>query len=250
YKGLPLLAGQGMIDITGKPLAAMYFMQTVWGLRKTPFIGVRPLNHADEKPTTGAWQFTNAIDSWTWHGYEGKKAVVEVYTDAQSVRLELNGKEIGTKPVKKYKVIFQAVYTPGTLTAVALDESGREISRHSLKTGSRNMKLSVIPNKKDLKADGQSLCYLPIEFADENGELLPFMEQPVTVKVEGAGKLQGLGSALCKTDERYVDNTFNSYRGRLLAVVRAKTEAGAVKVTVTSKDVEPVEIELNVCGSR
>jgi len=38
YKGLPLLAGQGMIDITGKPLASMAFMQTVWGLRKKPFI--------------------------------------------------------------------------------------------------------------------------------------------------------------------------------------------------------------------
>ncbi|MCM1268896.1 MAG: DUF4982 domain-containing protein [Bacteroidales bacterium] len=249
YKGLPLLAGQGMIDITGKPLAAMYFMQTVWGLRKTPFIGVRPLNHAGEKPTSGAWQFTNAIDSWTWHGYEGTKAVVEVYTDAPSVRLELNGKEIGTKPVKKYKAVFKAAYAPGTLTAVALDENGREISRHSLKTGGRNMKLSVTPHRKELRADGQSLCYLPIEFTDENGELIPDREQPVTVKVEGVGKLQGLGSALCKTDERYVSNTFNSYRGRLLAVVRAGTEAGAVKVTVTSRDVEPVVIELNVCGS-
>ena len=103
YQGLPLLAGQGMIDITGKPLAAMYFMQTVWGVRREPFIGVRPLNHAKEKPSTGAWQFTNAIDSWTWHGYEGTKAVVEVYADAASVRLEQNGKEIGTRPVKKYK---------------------------------------------------------------------------------------------------------------------------------------------------
>jgi hypothetical protein len=60
---LPLLAGQGMIDITGKPLASMYFMQIVWGLRKDPFIGDRPLNHAKEAPSTGAWQFTNAIDS-------------------------------------------------------------------------------------------------------------------------------------------------------------------------------------------
>ncbi|MCM1538533.1 MAG: DUF4982 domain-containing protein [bacterium] len=244
YKGLPLLAGQGMVDITGKPLAAMYFMQVVWGMRKTPFIGVRPLNHADEKPTTGAWQFTNAIDSWTWHGYEGTKAVVEVYADAASVRLELNGKEIGAKPVKKYKAIFKTAYTPGTLTAVALDESGREISRHSLSTAGKKIKLSVMPDKTDLKADGQSLCYLPIEFTDENGELIPYMEQPVTVKVEGAGKLQGLGSALCKTDERYVDDTFNSYRGRLLAVVRTGTEAGTVTVTVTNRDVKSVRIEL------
>ncbi|MCM1194160.1 MAG: DUF4982 domain-containing protein [Acetatifactor muris] len=246
YKGLPLLAGQGMIDITGKPLAAMYFMQTVWGLRKTPFIGVRPLNHASEKPSTGAWQFTNAIDSWTWHGYEGTKAVVEVYADAASVRLELNGREIGTKPIKKYKTIFKTAYAPGTLTAVALDGSGREISRHSLCTGGKEIKLSVKPDKMVLKADGQSLCYLPIEFTDENGELIPYIEQPVTVKVEGAAMLQGLGSALCKTDERYVSNTFDSYRGRLLAVVRAGVDAGDVTVTVTSKDMKPVKIELTV----
>ncbi|MCM1542720.1 MAG: DUF4982 domain-containing protein [Blautia sp.] len=248
YKGLPLLAGQGMIDITGKPLAAMYFMQVVWGLRKTPFIGVRPLNHADEKPTTGAWQFTNAIDSWTWHGYEGTKAVVEVYADAASVRLELNGKEIGTKPVKKYKAIFKTAYAPGTLTAVALDADGREISRHGLSTGGKEIKLSVIPNKTALKADGQSLCYLPIEFTDEKGELIPYIEQPVTVRVEGAARLQGLGSALCKTDERYVSNTFYSYRGRLLAVVRAGTDAGAVTVTVTSKNMKQVEIGLTTAG--
>jgi len=246
YKGLPLLAGQGMIDITGKPLASMYFMQVVWGMRKEPFIGVRPLNHTGEKPSTGAWQFTNAIDSWTWHGYEGTKAVVEVYADAASVRLELNGKEIATQLVKKYKTVFKVPYAPGMLTAVALDADGKEISRHSLKSGSKTSKLTVKPDKQILKADGQSLCYLSIEFTDENGELLPYIEQPVTVQVEGAATLQGLGSALCKTDERYVGNTFHSYRGRLLAVLRAGTVAGKVNVTISSGNMKPVTMELEV----
>ena len=246
YKGLPLLAGQGMIDITGKPLASMYFMQVVWGLRKAPFIGVRPLNHANEKPSSGAWQFTNAIDSWTWHGYEGTKAVVEVYADAASIRLELNGKEIATKLIKKYKTIFKLPYVPGTLTAIALDDSGKEISRYSLHTGGKEMKLTVTPNKQSMASDGQSLCYLPIEFTDGNGELIPYMEKPVTVKVEGAATLQGLGSALCKTDERYDSDSFNSYRGRLLAVLRAGTEPGKVKVTIKSNHMKPVELELEV----
>jgi len=246
YKGLPLLAGQGMIDITGKPLASMYFMQVVWGLRKAPFIGVRPLNHAGEKPSTGAWQFTNAIDSWTWQGYEGTKAVVEVYADAASIRLELNGKEIVTKPIKKYKTMFKVPYAPGELTAVALDESGKEISRHSLYTGGNEMKLSVTPNKQIMAADGQSLCYLPIEFTDEMGELIPYVEQPVTVQVEGAATLQGLGSALCKTDERYDSDSFTSYRGRLLAVLRAGTVPGKVKITITSAGVLPITMELEV----
>lgn len=246
YKGLPLLAGQGMIDITGKPLAAMYFMQIVWGMRKAPFIGVRPLNHAKEKPSTGAWQFTNAIDSWTWHGYEGTKAVVEVYADAASIRLELNEKVIGTKPVRKYKTIFKIPYAPGVLTAVALDENGNEISRHTLQTGGKEIKLTVKPDKRRLCADGQSLCHLPIEFTDEHGELIPYIEQSVTVKVEGAAALQGLGSALCKTDERYDGDTFTSYRGRVLAVIRADTEPGNVHIQISSKGVTPISIEVEV----
>ena len=246
YKGLPLLAGQGMIDITGKPLASMYFMQIVWGLRKEPFIGVRPLNHAKEAPSTGAWQFTNAIDSWSWAGYEGEKAVVEVYSDASDVRLILNGKEIGTKPVKKYKAIFKLPYQPGTLTAEALDEQGNVTSIHSLTTAGAETVLTVKPEKQVFCANSQDLCYLPIEFTDKTGNLKPYVEQRVEVTVDGAATLAGFGSSLCKTDEVFDKNYHNSYRGRCLAVLRAGSIPGKVTVTVTSAGVEPATIEVEV----
>lgn len=246
YKGLPLLAGQGMIDITGKPLASMYFMQIVWGLREKPFIGVRPLNHAKEAPSTGAWQFTNAIDSWSWQGYEGEKAVVEVYADAAAVRLLINGKEIGTKQVKKYKVMFKLPYEPGTLTAEALDDKGVIISSHSLTTAGDETVLTVRPDKKALQANSQDLCYLPIEFTDKAGNLKPYMEQRVEVTVDGAAALAGFGSALCKTDEVFDKNYHNSYRGRCLAVLRVGNTPGNAFITVKSSGMEPVTIEVEV----
>jgi len=244
YKGLPLLAGQGMIDITGKPLASMYFMQVVWGLRKEPFIAVRPINHAKEKPSTGAWQFTNAIDSWTWHGFEGERATIEVYADAHAVKLLLNGKEIGVKKIKKYKAIFKAKYEPGELIAVALDEEGNEIGKTTLRTGKKDISLTAKPEKDTITADKKSLCYIPIEFTDKEGELLPYIEETVKVTVEGAAELLGLGSALCKTDERYISDNFKSYRGRLLAVLRSNGEKGKVKVTISSDICENITIEL------
>lgn len=246
YKGLPLLAGQGMIDITGKPLASMYFMQIIWGLRKKPFIGVRPVNHAKEAPSTGAWQFTNAIDSWSWQGYEGTKAIVEVYADAASVRLKLNGSEVGTKAVKKYKALFKVAYKSGTLMAEALDEQGKVISSHSLTTAGPETVLTVKPDKNVLRANNQDLCYLPIEFTDKAGNLKPYVEQRVEIDVSGAATLAGFGSALCKTDEVFDKNYHDSYRGRALAVLRAGKTPGKAFVTVNSTGVEPVTVEVEV----
>ena len=246
YKGLPLLAGQGMIDITGKPLASMYFMQIVWGLRKEPFIGVRPVNHAKESPSTGAWQFTNAIDSWSWQGYEGTKTTVEVFADATSVRLKLNGMDIGTKPVKKYKAIFKLPYQPGTLTAEALDDKGNVISSHSLTTASAVTVLTVRPEKTVLRANNQDLCYLPSEFTDLKGNLKPYIEQRIEITVDGAVTLAGFGSALCKTDEVFNKNYHNSYRGRALAVLRAGDVPGKATITVKSEGIEPVTVEVEV----
>ncbi len=247
YKGLPLLAEQGMIDITGDPLAQMAFMQTVWGLRKEPYLAVRPLNHSRETPSKGAWQFTNAIASWNWQGYEGEKTVAEVYSDAYAVCLELNGRKIGEKKVKNFKALFNVKYEPGILTATSLDERGKRLSSVSLETGGEKTVLRIKTDKTVLKANGQDLCFAEIEFTDENGNRKPYIEQPVEIKVTGSGALlQGFGSALNKTDETFSKPVHDSYRGRVIAVFRAGYEEGILHIRAESKGVGPQEFEIEV----
>lgn len=246
YKGLPLLAGQGMIDITGKPLASMYFMQVVWGLRKEPFIGVRPLNHARERPSTGSWQFTNAIDSWNWQGYVGEMSFIEVYSPGVFIRLSLNGREIGTKKLKDYKAVFKAKYSPGRLTAEALDESGNVLASHHLESGSGETRLLLRADRSNLTANGADLCFVEIEFTDENGALKPCIERRIDLEVTGAAKLIGFGSALCKTDEVFDKTYHNAYRGRALAVLQAGNEAGKVRITAKSEGALSANMEMDV----
>ena len=216
-------------------------------MRKSLYLAVRPVNHSGERPKTGAWQFTNAISSWNWQGFEGKKTIAEVYSDAYAVRLFLNGKKIGEKRVKKYKALFGVRYAPGTLVAVALDESGKELSRTSLITGGRETFLRIKVDKTVLRANGQDLCFAEIEFVDKSGNIKPYIEQPIEIKALGsAAVLQGFGSALCKTDEVFTASRHNSYRGRALAVFRAGYTTGKVQVTVTSAGVVSQTFEIEV----
>ena len=225
YPGLPLLAGQGMIDITGKPLATMAFMQIVWGVRKEPFLAVSPLNHAHETPSKGAWQFTNGIDSWTWQGYEGENATVEVYSAEPRVRLKLDGRTVGERKTKNNRAVFRLRYAPGTLRAEALSEDGKIISTSELKTGGSETILSIRPEKAVAKPG--DIVYVPIEFTDKDGVLKPYLEKTVALSITG-GELLGFGSALCKTDEVFDQPHHRTYRGRALAVVRAGAQKNVI----------------------
>lgn len=51
--------------------------------------------------------FKDNIASWTWPGYEGKPAIVDVYSDAQEVELFLNGKSLEKKQQEKKMVSLQ-----------------------------------------------------------------------------------------------------------------------------------------------
>ena len=224
----------------------MAYLQVVWGLRKEPFIGVHPLNHAKESPTKGSWQFTDAVDSWNWPGYADTKATIEVYAPGNAVRLLLNGKEIGTKGLKDFKAVFTTRYQPGTLTAEALDAGGRVLSSYSLSGGTGEIRLCAVPEKRTLRAGSTDLCYLPIEFVDGDGKQLPTIEQPVEVLADGGVSLIGMGSALYKTDESFLQNHCRAYRGRALAVLKAGSKPGKAAVTINSAGVEPVTIYLEV----
>ncbi len=246
YRGLPLLAGQGMIDITGKPLAAMAYLQIAWGLRDDPYICVRPINHADETPSKGSWQFTNAIDSWSWDGFEGKTATVEVYANAHSATLYLNDKKIGNKRLKNNKALFFVPYERGCLYTEVFDKDGKLLGKAELRSGGKETVITAVPEKKTIRSGGGDLCYIPIEFTDKNGILKPFIEEEIKLTVEGAVTLAGLGSALCKTNERFTSDRYTAYRGRCLAVIRSKRECGTARITVSAEGFEPAVLEIEV----
>lgn len=222
-----LLAGAGVIDICGIPDGSCRYASTVWGLEKKPRIAVKPVNHPGIKPAKSVWRGTNAIESWAWAGCEGNKAEVEVYAQAASVELLLNGKSLGRKKIKACKAVFKIKYAPGTLAAVSYDAGGRELGRGELHSAAGRNSIAIKPEVSAATA-GQ-IVYIPVEISGENGVVESNADRKLTLTVTG-GELLGFGSANPCTEEQYHVGSFTTYFGRALAVVRMEKNC---TVTVT-----------------
>ncbi len=245
--GLIISGGAGVIDICGKKRPEVGWNQSIWGLSHKPVIGVEPVNHADDFQAVSMWRNTDAVESWSWEGYKGKRTKVIVYADGAQAELLINGKTFAKKKVNECKAIFKKVpYVPGRLTAKIYDASGRIISENTLKSAKGETRITLSPEKTVLHANGQELCYLDIELTGENGVTKASSDQKLTVKVEGAGTLQAFGSARPYMAENFYSDTHTTYYGKAQAIIRAGYEPGEVKVTVSGDGLEEKSVTLKV----
>ncbi len=228
------LAGMGDIDILGNRRAVSFVREIVFGQRKAPFIAVEPVDHHGDTPSQSAWPWKDERISWTWRGHEGRPAVVNVYSDAAEVELFLNGRSLGRQPAGEkngFAARFETSYQPGELKALCYRD-GKAAETDVLRTAGEDAHLHVEADRATLKADGADLCYVMVSLRDNAGSLDPQAVKEVTVTVEGAGVLQGMGNADVETENRYDNNTWQTFGGYVLAVVRAGTEPGSIAVKV------------------
>lgn len=224
-------AGAGRIDLTGKPLGEALYTRVAFEQDSGPFLAVRPICHAGRSHSPSAWKMTNAMPTWSFRGWEGKPAHVEVYARADSVELLLNGASLGRKQVKNNCVFtFQVPYANGKLEAVAYDAPGHEISRSTLETAGEETILRAVPEETMVRAG--HLSFIRLQYTDSNGIVKPCERGVLDVKVEG-GRLVGLGSACPYYERSYLDSTCDTYYGEALAIVEA---GSGDQVTLTAGD--------------
>ncbi len=225
-----ILGGAGVIDILGNSDASCGLARVVWGITKKPVIGVRPVNHPGVRVSKSVWRGTNAMESWSWKNCDGNKALIDVFADANTVELKINGKSKGKKKIKEYQAMFKTKYESGTIEIIAYDEQGTQISSSSLCSATGNNQIVVTREKNTYK--DSDIAYFKIEVQGENGIVESNEDRKLKVSVEG-GELLGFGSANPCTEEQYHTGEFTTYYGKAQAIVRI-TDASAFKINVTS----------------
>ncbi len=226
-----LSAGSGRVDLMGYENGEAAYTRIAFEQEEGVRLAVRPVCMTGWH-SPSSWKMTDAIESWSYRGHEGKKAVVEVYSRADTVALLINGREVSRKKMgKSFVKHFTLPYENGELIAVGYDASGREMGRRSLVTAGESTVLNVQSESPVTGKDG--LAYVQIAYTDENGVWKPDEKHRVRVRVEG-GKLLGLGNACPFNPDGFLKDNTGTYYGRALAVVQA--DEGADKVTVTVED--------------
>lgn len=235
----------GDLDLIGYRRPISYLREIVYGLRKEPYLAVVRMNRAHMKCSKTPWMYKDNIASWTWPGYEGKTAFVDIYADAEEAELFLNGHSLGKKPAgeeHEFTASFEVPYAPGELMAVSYRE-GKEIGRFSLVTAGEEVQLCAEADKKELRADGEDLSFITVKLTDSAGIENLNASRKVSVSVKGAGRLEAMGSADPKSLGSYDDSEWETYDGYVMAVVRAGEEEGMIEVTIAAQGCE----DRNIC---
>ena len=231
------LAGIGDIDILGDRKPISYLRQAVFGIGHAPSIGVLRMDKAGIEVGKTPWMWKDNLASWTWPGYEGETASVDVYANADEAELFLNGESLGKQENtadKKNTLVWEVPYAHGILKAVSYNKGG-EVGTATLESAGKVEKIRLSADRTEIVADGNDLSYITLELVDSKGIRNQLAEELVAFSIEGDATIEGVGNANPMSIESFVANSRKTWRGSNLLVVRSGKSSGRIIVTATVK---------------
>lgn len=206
----------GQMDTAGFPKDSYYVFRAEWtDVRKDPMVHVYPY-----------WDFN-----------PGQQVDVRITSNAPEVELFVNGVSQGKQRIDHQKGTvlqpsWKVPYEPGSICAVAYDETGREIARQERHSFGNTDHYVVKANKMSLQADGEDMIFVEISAKDREGYPVENASDYVRVTVKGAGRLVGLDNGDSTDYDAYKGTVRKLFQGKLLAMIAAKTTPGEIRVTV------------------
>ena len=218
----------GCMDVCGFPKTAFYIHQTQWLPESQPVLQL--VNH------------------WNWSKDSiGKNIRVMAMSNAETIKLKLNGKVIGEQKVDKYDMnTFYVPYQPGKLEAVGY-KNGKEVSHFTEETTGEPASLELIPYKNTLAGDGQDALPVTVRALDAKGRPVETANLPIEFEISGPATIIGMGNGNSNNHEPEKGNKYSLYNGLAQVIIQSKAAgAGDVVLTATSGNLKLANIHLTV----
>lgn len=272
--------GTGSVSYQGAVPNSSYFgaVDTAGFEKDTYYLYRSQWNQAD---TT--LHLVTAWDSENMMYTDGNRTPVIIYSNAPKVELFRNGELIGTavrivhtteagheyytytaesnngelctaaasSGADSLYATFNVAYETGTISAIAYDENGKEITEtagnRAVITPGEPARLEVSQSRTVMDADGQSLVYVEVEVRDEDGNPDTTAANIINFTLSGNGEIVGVDNGDQATTAKYqqksvLDGITNAhiaaYAGKAAVIIKSSDQAGSFTVDVSSEGLE------------
>ena len=134
------------------------------------------------------------LPHWNWTGREGQPIDVWAFTNAEEVRLSLNGRDLGTRTVPRLgHAEWQVPYEPGRLEAIGY-RGGREVARASAETTTAAVRLALSVDRTEMAGDRRDIAIVRVSALDARGREVPTSSSEVAFAISGPGRVIGVGN--------------------------------------------------------
>ena len=221
----------GDLDLIGHQKAPSLARDVVWGVSPLELAVQRPIP-AGQHEFVANWGWSDEMQSWNWQEFAGQPLTVRVYSSADRVELWLNGTKVGENRLTAadtMKSEFKLAYAPGVLEAVAY-RGGALVARRQLATTGAPAALRLTAEAGHGGSDRHNIHYVVIAVVDAAGRVVPDALRKITLAVSGPADLIGFGSGNPLAVGSFQSAEAQSYRGRALAILRSRGQAGVVRI--------------------
>jgi beta-galactosidase len=237
-------SGAGLLDLCGFKKPGAWFRQSLWSAK--PMVYLCAL--ADRRPASsgpGGFGRFAPLESWNWPS--NAEVTVRCFTTCPEVALLLNGRPVGTTnrlaDATQGALSWRIPFEPGLLKAVGLKD-GKEECEFALRTAGLRQRVELLPDSKQLRADGRDICHLEFRIVDERGVRVPDAAAEVTFSVSGPAKIIGIENGDLNSADTGKNLIRSAFHGRGLAIVQSTREAGKVRLSAAANGLAGASVEL------
>ena len=134
------------------------------------------------------------LPHWNWPGKEGKEIEVRALSNCDEVELFLDGQSLGKKAKRRIaELSWEVAYRPGTLFAKGYRD-GQQVAEAKVETTGVPAAIELTAPLTTIDADGQDVALVSVAVVDDKGRLVPTASDDIVFKIEGPGRIIGVGN--------------------------------------------------------
>lgn len=232
-----IASGAGLFDKTGEQKVVGYQRQSWWD--DEPMVYVTRKEGTANGTTWSADWTPDDPDIYT-------TADLQVFSNCDEVELFVNGKSMGAKgrtadnaSPRTWTIPFEK----GTLKAVGRN-AGKDATTQELKTAGKALKIVLKADKPTVQNSWDDVVYITAAITDDEGNLVSSAGTKVDFSITGPGVIAAVDNGDNAGSEPYQATSRLSYKGRCIAIVKAKAGSGEISITASAEGLKSGSVSI------